>query len=294
MQEQAATLQLLQQQIEVASTLLELTELRFSLGRGSAVDVLQQRQQVAALQSQIPSARSLLMISLQELSILIGVPGEFPIKPSGQLAELPPFPKVISPQLLIKSRPDLASLMLQLQAAEYDIAVAVADRLPRLVITPSYEWATTKISTFFHQEILNLIANLTAPLFDGGRRHYEVERRKAVVREIFAAFNAAYLKAILEIENALVQEKEQVKLMKILEQQLALAQKTLAESKSRYVNGLNDYLNVIVALQNLQNLQRQKIIEQKKLLLFRAQLYRAMGGEWLQRSFKKIQGEMHK
>ncbi|WP_372365604.1 TolC family protein [Candidatus Uabimicrobium sp. HlEnr_7] len=292
-QEQQAALNLLQEQIEVATTLLELTELRFSLGRSSAVDVLQQRQQLAALEGQIPTARSLLETSLQQLAVLTAVPpGNLNIKPSGELATLPPFPKIVAPKMLIKSRPDLQSILLQLQAAEYDIAVAVADRLPRLVITPSYEWATTKVSTFFHQEILNIIGNLTAPLFDGGRRVQEIERRKAIVDEIAHRFADTYLKVLLEIENALVQEREQVKLMANISEQIALAQKTLQESQSRYISGLNDYLTVIVTLQNLQNLQRQQIAQQKNLLLFRAQLYRAMGGSWLQNSFTKVQRDM--
>ncbi|BBM83314.1 TolC family protein [Candidatus Uabimicrobium amorphum] len=292
-QEQQAALHLLNNQIEVATTLLELTELRFGLGRGSAVDVLQQRQQLAALEGQIPGARSLLKTSLQQLAVLMGLPpGKLDVKTSGYLPELPPFPNVIDPKMLMYNRPDLRSIMLQLQAAEYEIAVAVADRLPRFVITPSYEWATTKISTFFHQEILNIIGNLTAPIFDGGRREEEVERRKAVVDEIANRLADTYLKALLEIENAFVQEKEQLKLMANIKQQIALAQKTLEESKSRYVNGLNDYLTVIVALQNLQNLQRQQIAQQRNLLLIRAQLYRAMGGNWLQNSLVNLQEEM--
>lgn len=292
-QEQQAALQLLDRQIEVATTLLELTELRFGLGRGSAVDVLQQRQQLAALEGQRPRARSLLQTSLQQLAVLMGLaPGELEVITSGNLPQLPPFPKIIAPKMLIYSRPDLHSIMLQLQAAEYDIAVAVADRLPRLVITPSYEWATTKISTFFHQEILNIIGNLTAPIFDGGRRQQEVVRRKAIVDEIANRFADTYLKALLEIENALVQEKEQVKLMTNLKLQIDLAERTLEESQSRYANGLNDYLTVIVALQNLQNLQRQQIAEQRNLLLIRAQLYRAMGGKWLQDSLVNLQETM--
>ena len=83
-----------------------------------------------------------------------------------------------------------------------------------------------------------------------------------------------------------------VNLMKNIDIQITIAKKTLEESKSRYANGLNDYLTVIVALQNLQNLQRQRIAEQRNLLLIRAQLYRAMGGKWLQDSLVNLQETM--
>ena len=48
---------LIQQQLEVANTLLRLIELRFTQGLASSVDVLQQRDQLAALRQQVPQAR---------------------------------------------------------------------------------------------------------------------------------------------------------------------------------------------------------------------------------------------
>ena len=62
-------------------------------------------------------------------------------------------------------------------------------------------------------------------------------------------FGRIYLEALQEVEVALVQEKYQKRLLARLSNELAIAQDTLRESRSRYINGLNDYLRVIVALQ---------------------------------------------
>ena len=68
-----------------------------------------------------------------------------------------------------------------------------------------------------------------------------------------------------------------------LEQQRALAQSTLDVSRARYANGQLDYLNVLIAVQSLQALERRLIGEQRALLAIRAELYRALGGRWTER-----------
>ena len=281
-QEQYALLDVLREQVQVSKTLLKLTELRFSVGAGSAVDVLQQRQQLADTQAQVPVVQSFLETALNQLAVLLGrVPGSLDeFAPGRALPELPPFPQLISPATLLVSRPDLQAAQLRLQAADYRVAAAVAERLPRLVLNLSYEFSARSWNTFFRQEIGSLIGDMLTPLIDGGRRRNEVVRQKARVQELLDGFGQTYLEALREIEDALVQERQQRELIRNLEQQMTIAQSTLDVSRARYVHGLIDYLNVLVAVQSLQALQRRLISEQKTLLSIRAELYRALGGKW--------------
>ena len=121
---------------------------------------------------------------------------------------------------------------------------------------------------------------MITPLVDGGRRRNEVVRQKARVQELLDRFGQTYLTALREIEDALVQERQQRELIRNLERQMTIAQSTLDVSRSRYTHGLIDYLNVLVAVQSLQALQRRVISERKTLLSRRAELYRALGGKW--------------
>ena len=281
-QEQYALLDLLREQIQVSQTLLNLTELRFSVGAGSAVNVLQQRQQLADTQAQVPRVRSLLETALNQLAVLLGrVPGSLDeLAPGRSLPELPPFPQLVSPALLLASRPDLQAAQLRLQSADYRVAAAVAERLPRLVLNLSYEFSARSWDTFFRQEVGSLIGDMLTPLVDGGRRRNEVVRQKARVQELLDRFGQTYLIALREIEDALVQERQQRELIRNLERQMTITQSTLDVSRSRYTHGLIDYLNVLVAVQSLQVLQRRVISERKTLLSRRAELYRALGGKW--------------
>ena len=58
-------------------------------------------------------------------------------------------------------------------------------------------------------------------------------------------------------------------------------QNTLNEARSRYVNGLNDYLPVLTQLLSLQGLESDLIQRQTDLLGARVGLYRAIGGAWV-------------
>lgn len=284
-QEQRALLALLRRQTEVSRTLLDLTELRFGVGAGSALDVLQQRQQLAETEAQMPVVRARLDTARNLLAVLLGrAPGALgAMTPDGTLRALPPFPRLVSPADLLEARPDLRAARLRLHAADHRVAAAVADRLPRLALNLSYEFSARSWDSLFRQEMGSVIGDVVAPLIDGGRRRNEVRRRKAVVRELLDGFGRAYAAALREVEDALVREREQRALLANLERQRALAQSTLDVSRARYANGQLDYLNVLIAVQSLQALERRLIGEQRALLTIRADLYRALGGRWTER-----------
>ena len=282
LQEQKALLHLLQEQIQVSQSLLELTEVRFGVGAGSAVDVLQQRQQLEATKAEIPVVRSRLNTSYNRLAVLLGAtPGSLDtLTPDGVLPDLPPFPKLGAPAVLLTARPDLRAAQLRLQAADFRVATAVAERLPRLALDLSYEFSARSFSTAFRQEVGSLVGNLLMPVIDGGRRRNQVLRQKAVTQELLDRFGQVYLEALLEIEDALVRERFQIELITNLENQIYLAEATLQESQSRYVYGLINYVTVLIAVQSLQGLQRRLITEKRVLLSNRTSLYRALGGQW--------------
>jgi len=283
--ESRALLSLLEEQLEVSERLLELTELRFGQGQGTAVDVLQQRQQVAGTRAEIPPARAQRDVAMNQLAVLVGKPpGTIQeLMPDDKLGTLPEFPKLGAPANLFRTRPDLKAAMLRLKAADYEVASAVADMLPRLVIDLSYEWRAVDPITFFNQQIGSIAGNIFQPLFDGGRRLNEVKRRKAIVDEQLAFFGQEYLTALQEVENALSREKHQIEFIKRLETQEQFAESTLNETRSRYSNGLIAYTDVLLAVATLQDVQTRLVSARVDLLLFRSQLYRALGGRWMSR-----------
>ena len=104
-----------------------------------------------------------------------------------------------------------------------------------------------------------------------------------MLEERLAAWGESVLRALEEVENALVQEDLQREHIGRLEDQSALAHAALREIRNRYVNGLTDYLDVLTALATVQGLERQELTARRQLLSLRIQLHRALGGTWTER-----------
>ena len=282
--EEGAQVELLNRQMETNRTFLDLTTLRFSQGLASALDVYQQRQQLASTRAQIPQAESRCEVLRHELAVLVGEPSLMQLDGvQTLLPDLPPFPDTGIPSDLLKKRPDVRVAQLRLAAADHRVAAAVADRFPAVRIGGDTGFESrdfNEIENLFDNWIWNVAASLTLPVFDGGRRKAEVERTKAVVQERLHAYGQVVLRALQEVEDALVKERKQEEYLLQLENQVNLAQATLREARMRYVNGLSDFLPVLTALQSLQQLERSRLTAKRLLLSFRVQLYRALGGDW--------------
>ncbi len=275
--EQKLQLELIEHQIKTNETQLELIELRFGQGQASSVDVYQQRQQIASLRTQIPPFKANLQLLNSRLKVLLGMsPTDGKWEFLGPLPPLPPLPQTGVPMDLLKNRPDLRKVFRQLLAADYQVAEAVADRLPRLRIGSEGGF---RGSDFRADEIfISLFSQIIAPIIDWHRREAEQERREAIVKEIWAFYSEAYLIAIEEVENALWLEKYQRQLLQASQEELRIAKENLRESRNQYIQGLTDYLPVLIALQSVQALEQGIIIQRRLLISNRILLYRAIGG----------------
>ncbi|UCD28032.1 MAG: efflux transporter outer membrane subunit [Planctomycetota bacterium] len=279
--EQQAQKQLLEDQLKTNQTYLELVELRFRKSLVSALDVYQQRQTVAGVKKQIPLIESQERVLRHELAVLLGKPPATEYLLGGyDLEKVPPLPRLGVPAKLLINRPDVRAALGRLNAADYRVAVARADQLPAIRLTGGIGYSADDFSNLFNDWFVNLAGNLTAPLFDGFRRAAEVDRTKAVVEERLAAYRLAVLTAIKEVEDALVQERKQREHIAALTQQLEDARNALREAGQRYQKGLSDYLPVLTSLEGTQFLTRNLITARRDLLIFRVNLYRALGGIW--------------
>ncbi|MEN8264011.1 MAG: TolC family protein [Nitrospirota bacterium] len=277
--EQNLQLALLERQVAAGDTLLELIELRFGYGEASIVDVFQQRQQLASTHTQVPVAKSRLRTLVNRLHIQLGrSPSGKAFSLAGNFPELPGLPAAGVPVDLLTKRPDLRRIYNQLLAIDYRVAEAVTDRFPKIGLKGGAGF-TDGFST--EDRLLSLLLEAVAPILDWDRRSSEVRKRESMFKEELARYSHAYLTAIEEVENALWQEHHQWDLLKALDNQIRIARSNLTETRSRYSQGLTDYLPVLTALQSLQQLERDIISRQRELISIRILLFRAIGGSRL-------------
>lgn len=270
-------LKLLNQQVKTDQELLDLLILRFESGIGTNVDVLQQKSRVQDSFSFIPIAESDYEVFENRLDVLLGVApdGKNRVNDDETLNFAINLPAVGVPADLLLQRPDLRAAQAELIAADADIANAIADRLPNITLGASVASART---TTFSGPVSMLMASFVQPLLDWGQRKAVVAQNKAIYQQKLAAFTDRYLKAVEEVENALTKEEKQREFLNRLKTRQSLLEETLAETEALYTQGVNDYLPVLNALQQLRVLERNLVNEQLELINTRIMLYRAIGG----------------
>ncbi|HUW62455.1 MAG TPA: efflux transporter outer membrane subunit [Candidatus Bathyarchaeia archaeon] len=283
-------LDLVRRQLELNKTTLELMELRFKNGIATALDVFQQRQIVAQTESLIPPLEAALEVARHELAVLLGLPPRAEL--GVEAAEFPspgPVPEPGLPADLLARRPDVRAAGLQLQAADWRVAAARADRLPALQLNASASYGAAEWNLVFDNWLATLAGSLAGPIFDGGRRKAEVERTRAVVDERLAAYRDLVLGSVKEVENAMLLETKQAEYVEALRREKDAAQAAHRQALQRYRMGVNDYLPVLSALTQLQSLERRLVRAELARLEYRVQLCVALGGTWMKQETTPIQ-----
>ncbi len=272
---------LLEQQLATSRETLELIELRFNKAQGTALDVIQQRQEVNAAKARLPAVRAREQILHDSLNVLLGrTPTAELDLAAHALPDLPPAPDAGLPCELLARRPDIRSAWLRLTAEAWSLEATRAEQLPTLRISLTGGLDSDTFSALFENWILKLGSTLSAPLFDAGRRQAAVEKQQAVVAERMAAYRETVLTSIAEVQQALHEEMAVGTKLDLLHKRLALAEQAQNQAIQRYFKGQENYLRVLTAMLSRQQLERDLVSATHERLTLRIALYRALGGDW--------------
>ncbi len=255
-------------------------ESRFQRGIRSSLDLRLARTNLATAKAQQELWRESLDRARRQLQILQGQ------YPDGETVEDKQMPVITGPApaglpaQLMQRRPDLAAAELRLVAAGHRTEAAKAALYPRISLTGSAGTSTAELEDLVDTDffVWSLAANLTQPIFQGGRLRNEINL--SVVREDQALAELANLalRAYGEVESALAAE-----------QYLATRESLLAEaskesiaardlSEDRYRKGLEDFITVLSAQRSALNLESQWLGIKRQRLDLRVDLHLALGG----------------
>ena len=111
------------EQVRVGEDLLQVVTLRYEGGEASALDVLQQKQQLANIRAALPAAEAMVDRARWRLATLLGTsPSAFDaatLDLPERLPEAPAPPSLGSPTDLLRNRPDLVAAIATAEAADH-------------------------------------------------------------------------------------------------------------------------------------------------------------------------------
>ncbi len=277
--EQRQQLALLDQQIEINRNHVEILEMRFRAAQASAGDVFQQRQLLESVKGDRNTVIAAVEVLEHQLAVLLGkAPKTLEIPGTEEFPALPELPQTGLTADLIQRRPDLRKAYFKVQAADQRIAAAIADRFPKISLSAGIDTSAPDLQSLFNNWLATLAGNLVLPIIDGHRRAAEVERNEALAKAALNDYGADLLNAVAEVENALIQLRQQQKLVASLDKQLQLSRQATEQIRLRYMNGAMDFLRVLSVTLSEQSLERNRLRAKKQLIEYHVALYRALAG----------------
>ncbi len=274
-----AELAVLNEQISINEDLVQVQISRFNNGISTSLEVLQQQSVLASARAEIPLLEQQAVVLRNQLAVLQGtLPGTgLEIDENASLPTLGEMPEPGLPVQLLDARPDVNAAWARLEASDWDVSAAHANRYPSLRLTASHVFDAASQSLLFTNWISSLVGSLAFPLFDGGALAADEARARAETDINVQSYAKTVATAIQEVDNALAAEKGELENLKRLEEQYRLTIAALTEARNSYLGGVSDYLNFIVELKSLQTLQRTIAKQKTAVVQARITLYRTLG-----------------
>jgi multidrug efflux system outer membrane protein len=219
------------------------------------------------------------------LSLLLGrLPG--PIARSGPLSDdaVPPAIPAGLPTSLLERRPDVLGAEQLLVAANANVGAAKALFFPTISLTGILGTISGDFSNLLKADsnVWQVTPSLFTPIFQGGRVRRNYEASKARYEQALATYRKAALNGYREVADALVGVQKLGEARLELEDGVDALRDASKLARSRYDNGLSNYLEILIADQYL--FDQELALAQVRGDEMRAfvDLYRALGGGWQQ------------
>lgn len=247
---------LLDQQVSTTRKQLHLTEIRFTQGLVSSVDVLQQRDQIASLQQQFPDVQLAARIAMNRISGLLGEAPATGLDLPQALIELPAALPLQRPIELLQRHPGLRAQQAALAAADADFEAALRARLPQMALSGSALW---QLLAGNPSAIVQAALDASLNLIDSGARTAGIARQRALLEIAGTRYLQDWLAAVAETDDLLHASDALARQLRRNRERLDIAQQLHQATLSRYQRGVTDYLPVLTALRDLQQQERDAL-----------------------------------
>ena len=222
----------------------------------------------------------------RQLEILAG---RYPGAELRTSAELPLIDRSVPPGLpagLLARRPDLVAAERQLAAASARVDEAVRALYPRLSLTGTGGRASAELGDLLDGNfaVWTLAANLSQPLFQGGRLRAGVELAQSQGEQASAFFAGRVLRALAEIETGLAADLFLAGQERALRKASAEAIAARRLARERYTQGLTDVLTLLDAQRRAHDAESQMLDVRRQQIDNRIDLHLALGGDFGQHS----------
>jgi len=265
----------------LAEDLLRVAREQLRAGVGVGLDVTRAQSQLAAIRSQLITARNDRGRARLELLRTLGLPLDTRLVLTDSLAalrldEAPPAEDDAIAQAL-RARADLHSVDAQLEAVERQTGAVRAERLPTISAFGDYgtigkNGGGNLLGTY------NWGVQLSLPIFDGLRREGRIEEQTALHREIDVRRRDLREQASVEVRTALLDLASAREAVSAARERVTLAEQEVSQASERFRAGVAGNADVFTASLSLNAARTQVVDALAAFQTARIALARAEGG----------------
>lgn len=278
-----AELEIIRENEALQQRAVELVNVQKAAGRVTELAVQQFTAQLLNTRSREGRVRQEIVEAENQLNALLG---RYPQAITrGQSIEDQKIPAMVMagiPAQLVRRRPDIRQAERELEAANIDIAVAQAEFLPSLTLTPYVGLNAFRLSSLLNPVSIaaGVIGGLATPIFNRRllKGNYAVSVARS--REAYYGYQKTILTGVSEVVSNLRGLDNYQNVADLQRQEVAVLRQAATTSNELFVNGYATYLEVITAQRSVLDAELALIETKRSQFLSLVGLYRALGGGW--------------
>ncbi len=264
---------------------LQITQWRMQAGLVTSLEAEQALAAAEQTRAQLPVLQTSIEQSRHALAVLTGQP---PAALSTELAATGKVPQAADdlalsiPAETLRQRPDVRAAELQVTAATALVAQADAARMPNFKLGGSLGLSALTLGTLTDggSVVSALLASVTVPLFDGGALRAQVRAQSAALDQAQAAYQAAVLTALKDVEDALVSLRGDRERLAYLQHAAEAAGNAALLARQRFSSGLVDFQTVLETQRTRLSTEDGVASASASVSADHVRLYKALGGGW--------------
>jgi NodT family efflux transporter outer membrane factor (OMF) lipoprotein len=266
---------------------LELLRAQQKDGYAMGIDVAAQEAALAAAKQLLPPLQLQFEQTRDLIRALVGNLPNQDVDQTFDLAalHLPDNIPLSLPSKLVDQRPDVRAAEEQLRAANAQVGVAIANRLPLFSLTGDIGGTATQFDQMFSPggPFWSIIGSVTQPVFDGGTLLHRERAADQALFQAAAQYRSTVITAyqnVADTLHALISDADA--LSAAVDAEVA-AKKTLDLTEAQMNRGYVNYLVLLGAEQSYQQALLTLVQAQATRFGDTAALFEALGGGWWNR-----------
>jgi len=269
---------------------VKIAEAKFKSGGATELDVTQSKQILNQTKSAIPQLKIQLEQGRNALCVLLGMPPQELGRLLAKSRGIPTPPASIAvgiPADLLRRLPNIRAAELAALAQSEQIGIAESQLYPAISISGTFGGSASTANGHNLSDVFTAkgVAYAAGPSFQWNILNYgriinNVRLQDAKLQQLLFDYQSAVLAAEQQVDNGIAAFVHSRSQAAYLQRSATEASKSLKVAQAQYQSGLRGFTDVLLAEQNLYQVQSSLAVARGNVSLGATAIYRALGGGW--------------